>query len=97
MYSPSNEWLSHSTEYWSRYHCIHFVLTLIKRKFGPENHCIKFVLKLLGKEYTCHVKIVKELKERSDIIYRTVMVSVIQNPQSAIHTAHTLTFSAVVF
>ena len=77
MYSPSDEWLSHPTEYWSRYHCIHFVLTLIERKFGPENRCIKFVLKLLGKEYTCHVKIVKELKERNDIIHRTVMVSVI--------------------
>lgn len=55
-----------------------FVLTLFGREFSPANLFINFFLKRFGKEYAQHAEIVKELAQRNDEIYRTVMVSIIQ-------------------
>ena len=55
-----------------------FVLTLFGREFSLANLFINFFLKRFGKEYAQHAEIVKELAQRNDEIYRTVMVSIIQ-------------------
>ena len=74
-YSSKDEWLSR--EVLPRSSWIGFILTLLGRDYSPENHCVRFFVKLFGKEYERHAKIVNELKERNDNIYKTVMVSII--------------------
>ena len=53
-----------------------FVLTLFGKEFSLANLFINFFLKRFGKEYAQHAEIVKELAQRNDEIYRTVMVSI---------------------
>lgn len=54
---------------------ISIILTLLGRDYCPENPCVHFFVKLFGMQYECHVKVVNELKERNDYIFKTVMVS----------------------
>ena len=54
---------------------ISIILTLLGRDYCPENPCVQFFVKLFGMQYECHVKVVNELKERNDYIFKTVMVS----------------------
>ena len=54
-----------------------FVLTLFGKEFSLANLFINFFLKRFGKEYAQHAEIVKELAQRNDEIYRTVMVSIL--------------------
>ena len=73
-YFPGDEWLSRQVL--PRSSWIGFILTLLGRDYNPENRCIRFFVKYFGMEYERYVKIVNELKERNDNIYKTVMVSI---------------------
>ena len=76
-----------------------FVLTLFGKEFSLPNLFINFFLKRFGKEYAQHAEIVKELAQRNDEIYRTVMVSIFVDHfvEKTLANSHKTTKFAKVF